>query len=309
MSGAVTEFSRQNEVGLLMRRATYASTAVACVLIFAKTYAWVGTDSVAMLSSLVDSLLDVVASVLNLFAVRHALQPADREHRFGHGKAESLAGLAQAAFIAGSAAFLLLEAATRLLHPQNVSQSQMGVVVMLGSIVLTAVLVAFQRYVVRRSQSLAIGADLLHYVSDLMTNLAVIVAIVLSAEYGWWWADPVLAGAIGVYILFGAWRIFREAFDHLMDREFPDDDRARIRAIVMGHPKVRALHDLRTRSSGVRSFLQMHLELDGDMSLSEAHRISDEVEGALLAAFPGAEIIVHQDPEGLEESRPRFAAS
>ncbi|HYM30798.1 MAG TPA: cation diffusion facilitator family transporter [Candidatus Cybelea sp.] len=309
MSGIATEVSRPSDVGPLMRQATYASTVVACVLICAKTYAWVGTDSVAMLSSLVDSLLDVVASLLNLFAVRHALQPADREHRFGHGKAESLAGLAQAAFIAGSAAFLLLEAATRLLHPQNVSQSRIGIAVMLGSIVLTAALVAFQRYVVRRSQSVAIGADLLHYVSDLMTNLAVIVALVLSAGYGWWWADPVLAGAIGLYILFGAWRIFREAFDHLMDREFPDDERDRIRAIVLRHTKVRALHDLRTRSSGVRSFLQMHLELDGDISLSEAHRISDEVEEALLAAFPGAEIIVHQDPAGLEESRPRFATS
>jgi ferrous-iron efflux pump FieF len=293
----------------LMRVATYASVFVAFVLIVAKTTAWVGTDSVAMLSSLVDSILDAVASLLNLFAVRHALVPADAEHRFGHGKAEPLAGLGQAAFIAGSAVFLLFEAATRLLHPQAVMQSDFGIAVMLLSVALTLALIIFQRLVIRRTGSMAIGADALHYLSDLLTNVSVIVALLLSQRFGWNIADPLFAGGIGLFILYGAWRILQQAYDHLMDREFPDNVRDRIRAIVMRHPQVRALHDLRTRSSGASSFIQMHLEMDADISLAEAHRISDEVEATLLTSFPGAEVIIHQDPAGLEEARPRFAAS
>jgi ferrous-iron efflux pump FieF len=293
----------------LMRLATYASVLVAFVLIGAKLFAWLGTDSVAMLSSLVDSVLDAVASLLNLLAVRQSLTPADKEHRFGHGKAEPLAGLGQAAFIAGSAVFVLFEAATRLFHPQAVGQGSVGVMVMLFSVALTLALVLFQRLVIRRTGSMAIGADFLHYISDLLTNLSVIAALVLSAQFGWSFADPLFAGVIALFILHSAWQIFHRAYDHLMDREFPDDVRASIRRLVMEHPQVRALHDLRTRSSGTSSFIQMHLELDSGITLAEAHRISDEVEDTLLKFFPGAEVIIHQDPAGLDEKQPRFAAS
>jgi len=292
-----------------MRLATYASVVVAFVLIGAKLFAWLGTGSVAVLSSLVDSILDAVAALLNLLAVRQALTPADAEHRFGHGKAEPLAGLGQAAFIAGSAVFLLFEAATRLLHPQPVTQGTVGIAVMVVSVVLTLALVLFQRLVVSNTASMAIGADALHYLADLLTNVSVIVALILSERFGFTYADPLFAGGIGLAILYGAWQILRRAYDHLMDREFPDERRAEIRRIALKHPMVRALHDLRTRSSGTSSFIQMHLELDADISLAEAHRISDEVEASLLQSFPGAEVIIHQDPAGLEERKPHFAAS
>lgn len=298
-------------VGLLSDRsllhlATNAAVGVAVALIAIKLFAWTRTNSVSMLSSLVDSLLDAVASGVNLLAVRHALQPADREHRFGHGKAESIASLVQAAVIAGSAVFLLFQATARLFQPTAVDNSLQGIVIMVISIALTSVLVALQRYAVRRTGSLAVHADSFHYTSDILTNLSVIVALLLAADLGWDAADPLFAIGIALYIFYGAWQILTRAYDHLMDREFPDDVRARIRAIVLANPKVMAMHDLRTRSSGVTSFIQMHIEMDGSMSLADAHRITDEVESALLAAFPGTEIIIHEDPAGIDEPRPNF---
>jgi ferrous-iron efflux pump FieF len=290
-----------------MRLATYASVAVALGLIAVKIVAYVLTDSVSMLSTLIDSLLDMAASLINLFAVRTALVPPDREHRFGHGKAEPLAAMGQSAFIAGSAAFLLVEAGNRLVNPTTVQNSAFGIGVMAVSIAATISLVTFQRYVVRRTGSVAIKADSLHYFSDLLVNCAVIVALVLWRQFGWTFVDPLFAGAIGIYILFTAWQIAQGAFDVLMDRELPDAARRKIRDIALANHAVRDLHDLRTRSSGQSTFIQFHLELDGDMPLSRAHQVSDEVEDAILVAFPGAEVIIHQDPEGLEEARPKFA--
>ena len=295
------------DTGRLMRLATYASVAVALGLIAVKIVAYVLTDSVSMLSTLIDSLLDMAASLINLFAVRTALVPPDREHRFGHGKAEPLAAMGQSAFIGGSAAFLLVEAGNRLFNPTTVQNSVFGIAVMAVSIVATISLVTFQRYVVRRTRSVAIKADSLHYFSDLLVNCAVIVALILWRQFGWTFVDPLFAGAIGIYILFTAWQIAQGAFDLLMDRELPDAARRRIRDIALANKAVRDLHDLRTRSSGQSTFIQFHLELDGDMPLSRAHQVSDEVEAAILVAFPGAEVIIHQDPEGLEEVRPRFA--
>jgi ferrous-iron efflux pump FieF len=259
-----------------------------------------------MLSSLVDSMLDAGASIVNLLAVRHALQPADREHRFGHGKAEAIGSLGQAAFIAGSAAFVLFQAADRLLHPRPVEETAIGVAVMIFSIALTGVLVLFQRSVMRRTGSLAVTADSLHYLSDLFSNLAVIAALLTAGALGWLWADPAFAGLIALYLLWGAIQVFRAARDQLMDRELPDEQRAQIRAIVMRHPDVLAMHDLRTRSSGLSTFIQLHLELAAEMTLARAHVISDEVEAEVQAAFPGAEVIIHQDPHGVEEARAVF---
>jgi ferrous-iron efflux pump FieF len=290
----------------LMKQATYASIAVAGVLIVAKTIAWGMTGSVSVLSSLLDSLLDAVASAVNLFAVHHALTPADREHRFGHGKAEPLAGLAQAAFITGSAGLLLIQAAQRLRAPPAITDSEVGIAVMVLSIVLTLGLVAYQRHVVRATGSVAIGADRLHYASDLLLNLSVIAALVLSGLFDVRYADPVFGIAVAVYILVSALRIGRQSLDLLMDRELPDDQRARIREIVLKHPEVKSLHDLRTRSAGLDIFIQLHIELDANMRLNRAHRISDQVEAEILAAFPNAEVIIHQDPEGVEEMRRAF---
>lgn len=288
----------------LKRLATHAAVAVAASLIAVKVWAWIATGSIAMLASLVDSTLDLVASGLNLIAVRHALTPADEEHRFGHGKAEALAGLGQAAFIGGSAAFLLLQSLSRLISPEPVAATWLGLSVMAMSIVLTVALVTFQRYVISRTQSLAIGADQLHYSTDILTNFGVVVAFVLSGLWGWTLADPIISLAIAAVIGWGAYRILNGAYQELMDREFDEPDRQRIKQIVSSHKDVVSLHDLRTRRAGHRSFIQLHLELPPDMTLSVAHRISDEVEDDIRRAFPDAEVLTHQDPAGYEAMTP-----
>jgi ferrous-iron efflux pump FieF len=291
----------------LARLATYASVSVALMLVSIKTFAWFATDSVSVLSSLLDSLLDVLASFVTLFAVRKAQEPADRDHRFGHGKAEPLAALAQSAFIGGSAALLLFEAGHRFIHPTPVSRPDLGISILAFTIVVTLVLVAFQVWVVRRSGSIAISADSLHYKGDLMMNAAVILALILGGWFGWVYADPIFATVIALYILINAWTIVREALDMLMDRELPDAERERIYAIARAHPQTHRAHDLRTRRSGQMTFIQLHLEMDPDISLLRAHRIADEVELQILEAFPGAEIIIHEDPEGFDEEHPRLA--
>ena len=290
-----------------MRLATYASVTVALALIALKVAGYLMTDSVSMLSPLIDSLLDVAASLINLFAVRTALTPADKEHRFGHGKAEPLAAMGQSAFIGGSAVFLVVEAGNRLFNPSPVQNTGLGIVVMLISIVATIVLVTFQRRVIRRTGSTAIKADSLHYLGDLFVNCAVIISLLLLRQFGWTFIDPLFAVTIAAYILFTAWKIAQSSLDLLMDRELPDGARRKIRDIALAHREVRDIHDLRTRSSGQATFIQFHLELDGNTLLSRAHTVSDEVEDAILVAFPGAEVIIHQDPAGLIENRPRFA--
>ncbi|MFM9865506.1 MAG: cation diffusion facilitator family transporter [Micropepsaceae bacterium] len=288
------------EAERLKRLATYAAVAVAAALIGLKLWAWAATNSVAMLASLVDSMLDLVASGLNLLAVRHALTPADEEHRFGHGKAEALAGLGQAAFIGGSAVFLLFQSLERLAAPEPVQQSTVGLAVIGVSLALTLALVLFQRHVISRTRSLAIGADQLHYTTDIVTNLAVVAALVVSGVWGWTIADPIFGLAIAAVIAWGAFKILRGAYDELMDRELDDADRQRIKDIVNRHAGVESLHDLRTRRAGHRSFIQLHLELPPQMTLLEAHRIADDVENEIMAAFPDAEVITHQDPAGVE---------
>jgi ferrous-iron efflux pump FieF len=288
----------------LLRLATYASVGTASVLILVKIFAWYLTDSLSLLATLIDSLLDVAASLVNLFAVRHALVPADREHRFGHGKAEPLAALGQAAFISGSAVFLVIEAISRFSHPRPLLHGEVGIAVMVFSILATLLLVAFQRYVIRRTSSIAIRADSLHYVGDLLVNAAVIVALLLIANFGWTFIDPLFGLAIAAYILFNAWIIARGALDMLMDRELPEEDRRRIRELVLDDREIMGLHDLRTRASGPQTFIQCHIEMDGDLRLHEAHAIADRAEDRLREAFPGAEVIVHQDthpPHGARE--------
>ncbi|HLT76564.1 MAG TPA: cation diffusion facilitator family transporter [Ferrovibrio sp.] len=291
----------------LMRRATYASVSVALLLVAAKLAAWLVTGSMALLASLIDSLLDGLASVVNLLAVRHALTPADREHRFGHGKAEALAGLGQGALIVGSALFLIVESIDRLLAPRPVSETTAGLAVMGLSIVATAALVLYQRHVVKRTGSLAISADRLHYVGDLLTNATVIVALLLASRSSLSWVDPACALVVAGVILKSAYDIVRGALDHLMDRELADEDRERIKAVVRRHPEAQAMHDLRTRQAGNQIFIQFHLELDPEMPLREAHRIGEEIERELMQVFPGAEVIIHHDPAGMVESLPAFA--
>jgi ferrous-iron efflux pump FieF len=290
----------------LRARATYASVAVSAFLIAIKFVAWLATGSVAMLSSLVDSTLDLVASAVNLFAVRHAQEPADREHRFGHGKAEPLAALGQSAFLAGGAMLLTFEAVNRMVNPAPVSHANLGIAVMVVSILIDGALVLYQRYVVTKTGSLAIGADELHFRSDLIVNGGVIAALVIDQLIDAPIVDALFGGAIGLWIIYSSMRLMRVSLTQLMDHELPDEDRARIRAIAESAPEVVAVHDLRTRLAGPTAFIQLHLEMDGAMNLQRAHEISDEVEANLRSAFPNAEIIIHEDPAGLEEPHQTF---
>jgi len=292
------------ETARLLRLATYASISVALVLILAKLVAWGLSDSVSLLATLIDSVLDALASLINLVAVRHALTPADKEHRFGHGKAEALAGLSQSMFIAGSAGFLLLEAGRRIISPIAVEAVGLGMLVMVFSIVATLLLLAIQNHVIRKTNSTAIRADALHYRTDLLVNGSVILALWLSVQ-GWAGFDALFACAIAIYILYSAWEIIKVSYDHLMDRELPDEQREEIKTLVLVHKSVRGMHDLRSRHSGTVTFIQFHLELDDDLSLLEAHKISDEVEMHLLEAYPGSEIIIHIDPQSVVGHEPR----
>ncbi len=285
----------------LMRRATYAAVGLACVLVVLKVAAYLITGSVALLSSLIDSALDAAASLVNLIAVRQALQPADAEHRFGHGKAEPLAGLGQAAFISGSSVFLIVEALGRLFSPEPVTEGGVGIAVMLFAILATFALVGYQRHVVARTGSIAIAADGLHYAGDVLINLSVIASIVLAGYFGFGYADPLFALAIAAYLLFNARGIFRSSLDLLMDRELPDADRARILSLARAHPQVVDAHDLRTRSSGQQTFIQLHLEMPPALPLVEAHTVAEHVAAEIRRAYPGADVLIHQDPAGMAE--------
>jgi len=290
----------------LRTRATHASVAVSAVLIAIKFIAWIATGSVAILSSLVDSMLDLVAATVNLFAVRQALEPPDREHRFGHGKAEPLAALGQSAFLVGGALLLTFEAISRLVSPAPIARADLGIAVMVVSLLFDGGLVLYQRYVVTRTGSLAIGADELHFRSDMVVNLAVLAALILDRLVNVPILDPLFGGAIGVWIIVGSVRLFRLSLSQLMDHELPDEDRARIRAIAEAAGEVTAVHDLKTRAAGPTAFIQLHLEMDGALDLRRAHEIADGVEAQLRDAYPNAEIIIHQDPAGLEELHQSF---
>ena len=292
---------------ILVRTATYLSVAVATTLIVTKLVVWRMTGSVSLLGSLLDSTLDVMASLISLFAVRKALVPADNEHRFGHGKVEALAAFGQGMFVGASALALFWQAVQRIIVPQPVPNSALAVAAMVLSLVLTIALVRYQRYVVQRTGSLAVSADSLHYTTDILINGSIAVGLIFVATLGWTLLDPLLALAVAVYLVYSAWRIVNVALDHLMDREFDEAQRTTIRDVAIGHPEVRAVHDLRTRTSGMHSFIQFHLELDGSMSLSQAHAIADEVERGVNEKFPRAEVLIHQDPAGLRENRASFS--
>jgi ferrous-iron efflux pump FieF len=284
----------------VMRNAALASVSVSLFLVAIKTAAYFASNSVAMLASLADSALDLFTSGLNMWAIHSALSPADAEHRFGHGKAEPLAGLAQGAFIAGSAVFVVAEGLQRLMAPQPIDQPLSALIVMFVAIASAIGLILYERHVVARTGSVAVTADATHYFGDLVSNIGVVVAIVLSSRLGWTLADPIIALVVAAVMVASAWHVFCASFDQLMDRELPDIERDRIVEIVKANPEVLALHDLKTRQAGGSLFIQIHLELDAGMSLAKAHTISDRVENALMAAFPNAEVIIHQDPAGLE---------
>jgi ferrous-iron efflux pump FieF len=297
------------ESGVHMRRAAIASVSISLAMVAIKTFAYFASHSVAMLASLADSALDLFTAGINMFAIHEALTPADKEHRVGHGKAEPLAGLAQGAFITASALFLAIQAVQRLMDPQPVEHGLAALLVMLVSIVLAIGLILYERSVIKRTGSLAVAADQTHYVADLATNIGVVIAILLASGLGWLWADPAIALVVACVMAGSAWLVFRRCLDQLMYHELPDAERERIKAIVRAHPGVTGFHDLRTRSAGLYTFIQLHIELDPAMPLVEAHAVSDAVERELCMAFDKAEIIIHQDPAGLEEASAASAAT
>lgn len=286
---------------MLMRRAAQASVALASVLLVAKLYAWLQSGSLALLGSLADTGLDLLASLLTLGAVWYASQPADTDHRFGHGKAEAIAALVQCGLILVSAAGIAWRGIDRLIDPQPIAAAELGIGVSLLAIAGTLALVTYQRHVVRQTGSVAIRTDNLHYESDLLLNLAVIAALALERYAALGGADAVAGLAIAVYLAWGAIKAARGAVDMLMDREFDPARREEIVRIVLGNADVRGVHELRTRSSGLAEFIQFHIWVDPQMTVQAAHAIADEIEAAVGEAFPRAEILIHLDPAGLKE--------
>ncbi len=287
----------------LMHWASVASLTVALLLISIKSVAWWYTGSVALLTSLADSFLDAFASLITFYSVRQSLMPADDEHRFGHGKAEALGAIAQAGIISVSAAFIALQAVESILMPKEVSHGDLGIGVIVFSILLTFALTRFQTYVARKSGSLAIKADSLHYTSDLLMNLAVIVALVLAQYAALPLADPLIALGIAFWLLFSAYRVGYESLSMLMDKELPDEQREEIIQLIRCHAEVLGFHDLKTRQSGRDVFIQLHLDLDGSLTLDAAWLVGEAVEARLKEAFPLAEITIKKDPAGVQESR------
>ena len=282
----------------LTSRAALASVAMALVLIGLKTWAALRTDSTAMLGSLADSGLDLVASLIVLMGVRIAAVPADSEHRFGHGKAEALAALLQVILISLSALFIGFRAVQRLISGAATSAAELGIGVSLVAIVLTVALISYQRHVVGRTGSLAIGTDRLHYSSDLLLNGSVILALVLDQYAGLAGADALFGLLIALWLLWGAWTASSRALDQLMDREWPDELRERFLAAARDYPELAGLHDFRTRTSGTHNFAQFHVWVPPDWTVQEAHDRLDRVEEQLQQRFPNTEILIHVDPEG-----------
>jgi ferrous-iron efflux pump FieF len=289
--------------GALNRSAAIASIAVAALLVGLKGWAAWSTGSTAMLGSLADTMLDLVASMATLAGVWVAAQPADDDHRFGHGKAEALAAMFQVVLISISALGLAFRAVEQIIGGQRTSAAGEGIAVSLIAMAATLALLAWQRHVIARTGSLAIATDHVHYQSDLLLNLAVIAALALDQYGGMAGSDPVFGLIIAVWLGWGAWRASTRAIEELMDHEWAEDKRARFIDVLGRHPELRGVHDLRTRTSGNRDFVQFHVWVDPAMTIREAHRVMDEIEAKLIAEFPGVEILIHPDPDGLVDEQ------
>jgi ferrous-iron efflux pump FieF len=289
-----------NDVAL-KKFAAFLATGISLILIAVKAVAWHLSDSVSLLSSLIDSLVDSFASFLNLIAIYHAAKPADLDHRFGHGKIEALSALGQSLFILGSSVFIFKEAVERFIHPQPLENSGFVIGATIISIILTAILVFIQKRVIQKTNSLAIQADHAHYKTDLFINGGILAVIIGDQYLHIGFLDPFFGAIVGCYIAYASYKILKQSLAILMDRELSETERQKIGHIIRSHPKVHGYHLLRTRSSGTGEFIQCHLELSGSMSLTEAHIISHEVEQKIREAFPNADIILHQDPAHIIE--------
>jgi len=284
--------------GTLTQRAALASISMALFLVTVKTYAAWETGSVAMLGSLADTALDLIASLITFFGVRWAAMPADEEHRYGHGKAEALAALIQVILITVSAMGIIWRATDRLMSGQPTQGLELGIGVSLIAMVATFGLLAYQRYVIRKTGSVAIMTDHVHYQTDVLLNVSVIASLLLDQLLGWRLADPLFGFAIAAWLMYGAWSAASHSVDQLMDREWPDEEREAFISAAQEYPELAGLHDLRTRTSGAHRFVQFHVWVPGDWTVTQAHERMDAVEEKLQHRFPGTEIIIHLDPEG-----------
>lgn len=251
-----------------------------------------------MLGSLADTGLDILASLVTLYSVHLAAQPADQDHRFGHGKAEALAALFQTGIITASAIAIAWRGISLFGSAAPPQNPELGIGVSLVAIATTFALITYQKYVVKRTGSVAIHADHVHYSSDLLLNASVIAALVLDSMLGVRGADPLFGVAIAAWLIWHAREVASSAIDQLMDKEWPAEKRTRFLAVAQSHPELHGIHDMRTRTSGAHDFVQFHVWVDPDMSVREAHRIMDEVEARLMAEFPGTEVLIHPDPQG-----------
>lgn len=280
----------------LIKTSTLFSIATGSFLVILKLIAWYITDAVTLLSSLMDSAMDVLVALINFVAVRYSFKPADSDHRFGHAKAQDLAALAQAVFIAALSVGISIQAVSKFIHPSQIESGWIGIAVMIISLVLTAALITFQHYVVRKTKSNIIHADATHYLTDLLSNLSIIIVLFISTYYSVEWLDPTLGIILALYILKSAYDIGKQAFDNLMDKEFALTERDSIMAIILNHPKVKSINELKTRHGGHKSFIQFDFTMDGNATLNEAHQVAHEIEAALLQKYPDAEIFIHQEP-------------
>lgn len=289
--------------GRLMKLSTYVTVLGVSLIIVAKIYAWFATESVTILASLIDSLLDACVSIMNLLAVHFSLQPPDEEHRFGHDKAEDIAVFVQSIFFGASGVFLVAAAIERLFHPnyQIIDSSFAGIATMLFSIIVTIGIVSFQAFVMKRAKSNVIEADSIHYMVDFISNIIAIVGIIIVSHWKLIYFDSIAAIIVAGYIIFNAIKMFKKAFNNLMDRELSLEDKQVIIDLINSHDKIVGFHDLKTRHAGTKPFIQFHLELDGKLSLKQAHAIGVQIEHLLLSKMPHAEIIIHLDPDGIEE--------
>lgn len=293
----------QDQANRLKKIAATGSISLAVFLCILKGFGVFYTGSLAVLSSMVDSLSDIFASLVTFVAIKISVKPASCSYRYGYGKAEALSALFQAAFIAGSGAFILYDAFMRLQNPTPLNQTDIGLVIMIISLASTLILVSFQKYVAKITNSQAISADSLHYSVDILTNASIIISLIIIHFWHILWADTLMAAAISIYLIYNAYTLALEAAGLLLDRELDDSIRQSIYRIVGKHPLALKIHDLRTRNLGGVYMFEFHLELDGNLSLYDAHRYTDEVESLIRNTYPDAQIIIHQDPSGIKEER------
>ena len=287
----------------LKKIAATASIGTALLLTLIKAYAAIATDSLSVFSSLIDSLSDILASAITYIAVRYSDRPLTKKHRYGYGKAESVSALLQAAFIAGSAGFILYDGLYRFTHPTYIKETMFGIVIMSVCWLITLALILFQKYIIKQVHSQAINADSGHYTVDLLSNGSVIASLFIVKYLSWNWFDIVTAILIAVYLLYNAGIITRGALEEITDKEIDENTRKQIIDTVMQVDGVLGCHDLRSRISGSTVFIELHLEFDGNKTLFETHQISDIAESEILTLLPRAQIIIHQDPYGLKEKR------